>query len=152
MMGENGLRWENMENINQMTKNTPFMIQNTRFMTQKKTLFDQKTQNTFFYGYYVAGRTNHKIHARRTSSWVGSKWDNIKRNVEPSYSHQYNDKNEKISPQKSQRFLVAFFLHLSHYHQHGSLFSVVVVDRDFLQCAEFAYFALNKGKLRGFGG
>ena len=74
MMGENGLSWENMENINQMTKNTLFMIQNTRFVTQK-TLFDhQKTQNTLFYGYYVAGRKNHKIHAKRASSWVGSKW------------------------------------------------------------------------------
>ena len=39
----------------------------------------------------------------------------------------YNDKHAKISPQKSKQFLVAFFLRFSHYHQHGSLFSVVVL-------------------------
>ena len=49
MMGEHEVSWENMENINQITRNTVIMIQNTRFLTQKKTLFShQKTQNTLF--------------------------------------------------------------------------------------------------------
>ena len=51
-MGEHGVSWENMEkmeSINQMTRNTIFMIQNTVFVTEK--LFvDQMTQFSLFHG------------------------------------------------------------------------------------------------------
>ena len=49
MMGENGLSWENMENINQMTKNTLFMIQNTRFVTQKKLFLTIRRLKTLYF-------------------------------------------------------------------------------------------------------
>ena len=110
MTGEHEVSWENMEIINQITKNTLKMIQSTRFLTQKKTLFGhQKAQNTLFYVFYVAGRKNHKIHTGRTWSWVSSKWENIKRNVEPSYSHHTMINMQKYHHRKVNNFWSHFF-------------------------------------------
>ena len=55
------------------------MIQNTLFVIQM-------TQNTTFYGIYGDGRKNYYIGAVKTWSQYSSKWDNIKRFVEPWFS------------------------------------------------------------------
>ena len=66
------------------------MILNTLIMTQ-----------TLFYGIYIASRKN--IHARRTWSGVTSKWENIKRNVEPWRSDIYEISSHSGVPKSSQR-------------------------------------------------
>ena len=58
-----------------MIQNTPFVIKNTLFV-------NQTNQNTLFYGIFDDSWKNHNIHAWRSWSWVSSKWENIKRNVE----------------------------------------------------------------------
>ena len=65
----------------------------------KNTLFGHKeTQNTLFYG-----QKFHNLRAKRTWSWVSSKWENIKRNVEPWSGWQaffapvYNSPNIPLS-------------------------------------------------------
>ena len=74
-MAERGVSWENMENtkhmekmqdINEMTLNTLFMIQNTLLVTKKTLLVTQNTlhvnritQNTLFFN--VNGRKNHNM-------------------------------------------------------------------------------------------
>ena len=74
------------------------MIQNTLFVTQNTLFGNQKTQNTLFYG-----QKYHNLRARRTWSLVSSKWDNIKRNVEPWSGWQafiapvYNSPNIPLS-------------------------------------------------------
>ena len=59
------------------------MIQNPLFVT-KNTLFgNQMTANTLFSGIYVDRQKNHNTRSQRTRTWVSSKWEKIKRNVEP---------------------------------------------------------------------
>ena len=58
-----------------MIQNTPLVIKNTLFV-------NQTNQNTLFYGIFDDSWKNHNIHAWRSWSWVSSKWENIKRNVE----------------------------------------------------------------------
>ena len=75
--------WENMnnmektENINQMTENTLFMIQNNLFMSLMRGLMSRT------YSHWSQRLKNHNIRTWRTWSWVRSRWENIKWNVEP---------------------------------------------------------------------
>ena len=59
------------------------MIQNTLFGTLNPLFVNQMTKNNLFQSIYGDTSINHNIRARRTLSWVGSKWENIKRDVEP---------------------------------------------------------------------
>ena len=68
---------EKTENINQMTENTLFMIQNNLFMSLMRGLMSRT------YSHWSQRLKNHNIRTWRTWSWVRSRWENIKWNVEP---------------------------------------------------------------------
>ena len=61
---ENPENMEKMENINQMTKNTLFMVKKSLFVTQNALFVNQMTQHTLLYGFYVDGWKNHNIRLR----------------------------------------------------------------------------------------
>ena len=54
MMGEHEVSWENMENINQITRNTVIMIQNTRFLTQKKLFLVIRRLKTLYFRAFMS--------------------------------------------------------------------------------------------------
>ena len=59
------------------------MIQSTLFVTQNIVFINQMTQNTPFAACMATVERNHNICAWRSGSWVSSRWENIKRNVDP---------------------------------------------------------------------
>ena len=54
MMGEHEVSWENMEIINQITKNTLKMIQSTRFLTQKKLFLVIRRLKTLYFTSFMS--------------------------------------------------------------------------------------------------
>ena len=52
---ENPENMEKMENINEMTKDTLFMVKKSLFVTQNALFVNQMTQHTLLYGFYVDG-------------------------------------------------------------------------------------------------
>ena len=69
---ENPEKMENMEYIDQMTKNTLFMVKKSLFVTQNALFVNQMTKKLLFYGIYG---NNWKIttNALGEHDWVTSK-------------------------------------------------------------------------------
>ena len=79
-----GKRWKTL------TKwlKTPYSCFKTlHFVTQNALIVQLMTQNILQYLWQQLKNHNINIHAWRTWSWVSSRWENIKRNVEPGLQY-----------------------------------------------------------------